>query len=172
MNNVFSNILRFAIVLILQVFVCNYIHFFGFITPALYLLALLLLPLELPKAIQYVIGFAAGFFVDLFTHTLGVNTAACVILMFVRPYWVKALNGRKTSEGVDHPIPGVKDFKWLLFYVLILILLHQTTAVLLEVSSFHNFGHTLLEIIGNTILSTFLILCVEYIFFPIKGKSN
>lgn len=171
MNNTVSQILRFIIVLLLQVFICNYINLFGFATPALYLLALFLLPLELPLSVQYLIGFASGLFVDMFTHTLGVNALACVLFMFVRPYFVKALNGRKTSETTDRPIPGIKDFKWLITYVTVLTLLHQALVIGIEVASFKNFGHTLLTIVANTILTAFVILCTEYIFFPVKGKS-
>ncbi|MBR4918681.1 MAG: rod shape-determining protein MreD [Bacteroidales bacterium] len=172
MNNVASNILRIIIVLLLQVFICNLIHLFGFITPAIYILGLLLLPLELPKSVQYLIGFCCGLFVDMFTHTLGFNTAACTIIMFIRPYIVKALNGRKTSDSVERPIPGVKDFKWLISYVGVLTLVHQSLIVMLETMKFHNFLYTFIAIIGNTVLTTFLILCTEYIFYPVQGKNK
>lgn len=171
MNNIISNILRFVVVIFLQIFVCNYINLFGFVTPALYLLALLLLPLELPKSVQYVIGFFTGLIIDMFTHTLGVNAAAGVIVMFVRPYVVRLLNGRGAVEGVDRPEPGIKDFKWIFTYVLLLSFLHQFMSVMLETSSFRNFGHTLLSILCNTAFTAFVILCVEYIFFPTKRNA-
>lgn len=171
MNNIISNILRFVVVIFLQIFVCNYINLFGFVTPALYLLALLLLPLELPKSVQYVIGFFTGLIIDMFTHTLGVNAAAGVIVMFVRPYVVRLLNGRSAVEGVDRPEPGIKDFKWIFTYVLLLSFLHQFMSVMLETSSFRNFGHTLLSILCNTAFTAFVILCVEYIFFPTKRNA-
>lgn len=171
MNNIISNILRFVVVILLQIFICNYINLFGFVTPALYLLALLLLPLELPKSAQYIIGFFTGLIIDMFTHTLGVNTAACVVVMFVRPYIVRLLNGRSTVEGVDHPEPGIKDFKWIFAYVLLLSFLHQFMVVMLETSSFRNFGHTQLAILCNTVFTAFVILCVEYIFFPTKRNA-
>lgn len=171
MNSATSNILRFIVVLLLQVFVCNYIHLFGFITPALYLLALLLLPIELPKSVQYLIGFCCGLFVDLFTHTLGVNAAAGTLMMFARPFLVKALNGRKTGDGVERLVPGAKDFPWLLAYVGALTLLHQSVVVMCEAMSFRNFGHSLVAIAGNTLLTSFVILCAEYIFHPVQGKS-
>lgn len=172
MNNVASNILRIILVLLLQVFICNYIHLFGFITPAFYIIGLLLLPLELPKSVQYLIGFFCGLFVDMFTHTLGFNTAACTIIMFIRPFIVKALNGRKTSDSVERPIPGVKDFKWLVSYVGILTFVHQLLIVMLETMKLHNFLHTLVAIVGNTVLTAFLILCAEYIFHPVQGKNK
>lgn len=172
MNNILSNILRFVIVLLLQIFICNYIHLFGFLTPALYLLALLLLPLELPKSVQYLIGFAMGFVIDMFAHTMGVNALASTVVMFVRPYWVRFINGRNTTEGVDRPVPGVKDFKWMFFYVLMLSFIHQLLVVMIETFAFRNFGHTLLVILGSTIFTSFVLLCVLYIFYPVRSNRN
>ena len=144
------------------------IHLFGFATPALYLLALLLLPLELPKSVQYLIGFATGFVVDLFAYTLGVNMAASLIVMFVRPYLVKLLNGRNTTEGVDRPIPGVKDTKWMFTYVIVLSFLHQFFVVMLEACSFRHFGYSLMAIVADSVFTAFVLLCVLYIFYPAR----
>ena len=168
MNNILVNILRFIVLILLQLLICSNIHLFGFVTPALYLLALLLLPLELPKSVQYLIGFVTGFIIDLFAHTLGVNAAACLIVMFLRPYLVRLLNGRNTTEGVDRPVPGVKDAKWMFAYVLILSFVHQFFYVMLEVCSFRHFGHTILTVLADTLFTGFVLLCVLYIFFPIR----
>ncbi len=172
MNNVTANILRFLIMILLQVFLCDYIHLFGFITPAFYLLALFLLPLDMPKSAQYLVGFATGYIVDMFGHTLGVNAAACTVIMFIRPYLTRFLNGRKVSDTVDKPIPGVKNFKWLALYAAVLTLVHQTMVIMVETATFSHFGHTLLCILGNSLLTAFFILCTEYIFYPVKGKNN
>lgn len=170
MNNILSNMLRFLVLIALQVFVCSQINLFGFATPAVYLLALLLLPLELPLSAQYFIGFVTGLVIDMFAHTLGVNAFACVMVMFARPYLVRNLNAGKASEGIDRPVPGVKDFKWLFIYTSILSLLHQICVVMLETLSFANFGHTLLAILCNTIFTIFLLLCLLYIFFSAERK--
>ncbi len=170
MNNVFSNILRFLVVILLQIFVCSHINLFGFARPALYLFALLLLPFELPLSVQYLIGFLTGFVIDMFAHTLGVNSFACVLLMFVRPYLAKALNGGKSSEGIERPIPGVKDFKWLFAYALTLSALHQFLVIMLETSKFANFGHTMLVVLCNTVFTVFVLLCILYIFYPAQRK--
>lgn len=170
MNNVLSNILRFLLMIVLQVFVCNHINLFGFATPALYLLALLMLPFELPLSAQYFIGFLTGFVVDMFTHTLGVNALACLVVMFVRPYLVKRLDSGKSTEGINRPVPGIKDTKWIFFYVILLSLIHQMLVIMLETSSFANFGHTLLVIFCNTVFTAFLLLCCLYIFYPAKSK--
>ena len=166
MNNVIANILRFFALLLVQVAICQHISLFGYMTPALFLLALYLLPLEMPLSLQYVIGFATGFVTDAFAHTLGVSSFACTLLMFLRPYIVRMLNGANNVkfENIDRPVPGVKDFRWVFLYTLTLTSIYEVVAVLLETMTFKNFGHTLLVIVGNTLFSVFVILCIEYIF--------
>jgi hypothetical protein len=104
----------------------------------------------------------------MFTVTYGVHASACTLMMFVRPYLVTALNGRKTDSLVDKPEPGVKDFRWLLAYTLILVFIHQFATVMLEAFTFRLFWKSLLVILGNTIFSSVVILCCEYIFTPVK----
>jgi len=174
MNNVIANILRFLVLLVAQVAICQHVSLFGYMTPALFLLALFLLPLELPLSLQYLIGFATGFVVDAFAHTLGVASFSCTLMMFLRPYIVRLLNGNNNNkfENIDRPVPGVKDFRWVFLYTLILTSIYQVVSVLLETMSFRNFGHTLLVILGNIVLSVFVILCIEYIFHPrVKNES-
>lgn len=166
MNNIISNILRFLLLLVAQVAICQHVCLFGYTTPALFLLALFLLPLELPLSLQYLIGFATGFVVDAFAHTLGVSSFACTLVMFLRPYIVRMLNGSNNVkfENIDRPEPGVKDFRWILLYTLILTSIYEISAVLLETMTFKNFGHSLLVIFGNTVFTVLVILCIEYIF--------
>lgn len=170
MNNpVFSNIFRFVLFLLLQIFICNHIHLFGFINPNIYLLALLLLPFDIPRPVQYLIAFATGFIVDIFQMTFGIHASAALLIMFLRPYWVAALNiGKKKVEKMEVPIPGQKDLKWLVTYTSVLVLLHQILVTMLEVFSFYRFGYTMLGILVNTVFTTLLILCVQYIFMQEK----
>lgn len=166
MNSIIANILRFLILLTAQVAICQQICLFGYMKPALFLLALFLLPMELPLSLQYLIGFLSGFVVDAFAHTFGVSSFACTLLMFLRPYVAHMLNGTNNAkfENIDRPVPGPKDFRWVALYTLILSAIYQITAVMLETMSFRNFGHTLLVILGNTLFTVFVILCIEYIF--------
>ena len=170
MNKAIANIIRFIILIAAQVFICNNIDFFGFINPYIYILALLLLPLEIPKSAQYLIAFATGFIIDMFSLTFGMHASASLLVIFVRPYIVNLLNGRHTTENIDKPVPGFKDFNWLLAYTLILVFIHHFTFTLLEVFNFHEFLRTLLVSLANTIFTTTIILCIEYIFIPIKKR--
>ena len=167
MNNILANILRFLILLTVQVAVCQHVCLFGYMKPALFLLALFLLPMELPLSLQYLIGFLSGFVVDAFAHTFGYSTFACTVMMFLRPYVAHFLNGTNNAkfENIDRPVPGVKDFRWIFLYTLILTAIYEILAVMLETMTFKNFGHTLLVILGNILFTVFVILCIEYIFY-------
>lgn len=168
MNNALANVLRFFITLLIQVFVCMNIHLFGCVNAYIYLLALLMLPVELPRWVQYIIAFATGFIVDAFSMTYGIHASACLLMMFVRPYLITGLNGRKTSDTVERLTPAARDFRWILVYTVISVFIHQVAVVMLETWTFAHFWKTFLVIAGNTILTTTIILGCEYIFIPKK----
>ena len=101
MNNEFlKHILRFFLLLVLQILVFNHVYIFGFINPDVYLLALLLLPLTLPKSAQYGIAFATGLIVDIFDLTFGVHALAAMFMIALRPLIIKLLsiNKKKMDE--------------------------------------------------------------------------
>lgn len=173
MNNaIVKQIISFFFLMALQILVCNHIYAFGFINPNVYLLILLLLPITLPKSAQYAIGFTTGLIVDIFDLTLGIHAVASLILIAIRPWVIKLFSVNKIKTEETTPTPKTKDFSWLLYYTLFMVFIHQTLTNLLEIWSFNRFGMTLLSIGINTLFTTILILCVEYIFIPNKSNLN
>lgn len=165
------NILRFVVCLFLQVSICNYIHLFGLFTPNIYLFALLLLPLTIAEPIQYLIAFASGVVVDVFSMTFGVHAAAALLLIFLRPTILKKMAvGKVPKEGLEVPVPGQKSFQWLALYTFIVVLIHQFAVTMFEVFSFSRFYWTLLVVLGNTLLTTLLVLALQYLFTPSVKK--
>lgn len=163
--------MRFVLLLAIQVLVCNHVHLFGYINPHIYLLAILLMPFEIPLTAQYLIGFFSGLVVDMFAMSLGVHASATLLVVFLRPHLVSMLNGKKKIDGIERAIPGVKDFKWLFIYTFTLSVVHHFAAVLLEAFSFRHFLFTILSALLSAIFTTLVILCIEYMFFPLKRKS-
>ena len=70
---------------LLQVLVLNEVLFFSYINPYLYLALILSLPLKTPKWFLLVYAFFLGFFIDLFSGSLGFHSTATVLLAFVKP---------------------------------------------------------------------------------------
>ena len=170
MNKVTTIFSRFIILLLFQVFVFNYIQWFGFLNPFVYILFLFLLPLEISKTAQYIIAFITGFIVDSFLKTYGIQAFACVLMMFFRPYFILILNGFKPLETGIRPLPGVKAFNWILIYTLLLVFVHQITVTILEVFQWVQWWRILWISVVNTFFTTFIILCIEYIFYTNKNK--
>jgi len=170
MNKFYNNLSRFIILILLQVFVFNYVQWFGFLNPFIYLLFLILLPLEVSKSAQYIIAFITGFIVDAFLKTYGIQAFSCVLMVFLRPYIILILNGFKPLETGIKPVPGVKDFNWILVYTLLLVFAHQLSVTLLETFQFINWWRIIWTSVLNTLFTTFIILCVEYIFYAGKGR--
>jgi len=165
MNKFTKNFFRFVVFILLQVFVFNYIQWFGFMNPFVYLLFLILLPLEIPKSAQYIIAFFTGFIVDAFLKTYGIQAFACVLMMFLRPYIILILNGFKPLEDDIKPVPGVKDFTWILVYTLLLVFVHQISVTALEVFQWIHWWRIIWTSVLNTLFTTFIVLCIEYIFY-------
>lgn len=168
MNNVISIFFRFIIFLGLQILLFNNIRFIGFINPQIYLITLLLLPLEMKKWMQYIIAFATGFVIDMFTNVYGIHSLASLLIIFVRPYFVFFINGFKPNDGVFKPLPGIKDFNWILIYTTGMCFLHQVLVSFLETFNMSQFFYTLWVAIVNTFFTVILILCVEYLFYNEK----
>jgi len=157
----------------LQIFICNYVNFLGFLNPYIYILALLLLPLSIPKWIQYLIAFITGLLIDIFAITYGVHASASLLVIFLRPYFIAALTVGKSKETqMQVPLPVQKDFKWLFTYTFILVFIHHFTITMLEFFSFKRFFVTIGIILLNTFFTSFIILSVQYIFTPTKKKES
>ena len=170
-RTIFENAARVLVLLFLQVFVFNYVHFLGFLNPNLYLLGLLLLPLSIPMSAQYLVAFLTGLVVDVFSMTYGVHASASMWLIFMRPIILRMMTFGKREEMQVVPVPGQKVFRWLFIYTFALVGIHQVLVTMLEVFTFRRFYLTLLIILGNALMTTFLILALEYIFIPISKKK-
>ena len=85
-NTLIRNILRFVILLIVQVMVFDNLRLGSYIHPCVYVLFVLLLPFDTPKWRLLIDAFLIGIAVDIFNGTPGLNAAATVLMAFVRPF--------------------------------------------------------------------------------------
>ena len=148
---------RYVIVMLLQVLLFDQLQLWGVCHPYIYILCLLMLPITLPRWADMLIGFAFGLLMDVLGNSVGVHTAACTLLMFIRQPLVNALvqdAERLTGEISWTSISPDAFIK----YVAILVGIHQTAVSLLSAWGFHHFGMTLLQIIISSALCFGLIM--------------
>src|SRR5674536_70033 len=104
-----NSILRFGLIFILlvlfQVLLLNNIQFSGYVNPYVYIMFILLLPVEFPSWLLLLLSFATGLIIDFFSGSPGMHTSATVLAGFVRPYVLRIVAPRDcllyTSDAAD-----------------------------------------------------------------------
>jgi len=130
-----------------------------------YVAFLLLLPLEIAPLWLLVIGFFTGFSIDLFYDSIGVNAAACVLLAFARPWWLSVVTPRGGYEEVQTPKLKTMGFFWFLSYALPLIFVHHLALLFIEEGGLRMFLFTFSKLIFSTILTFFVVVLSQYLFY-------
>ena len=159
------NIIRFIVVVIFQILVMDNVMINGYMVPYVYLLFILLMPFETPRWIVLLAGFMLGLGIDLFEHTLGMHTAATVLIAFVRPYILNLLAPRDGYEPDTFPRVHYYGFQWFMKYTLLIVFLHHMVLFYLEVFQLQNFLSTLLRVILSSALSASTIVLSQYFVF-------
>lgn len=160
-----GNALRFFFLLLLQVLVLNNIKWSGYLNPYLYVWFILMLPFETPRWMLLVLSFLMGFFIDSFTNTLGMHSAACVLIGFIRPYLLNFIAPRGGYDKNTRPI--LKDFGlvWVIKYSAIIILIHHFTLFYIEVFKFSMFFHTFLRVLLSSLFTLTLVVISQYLIY-------
>ncbi len=157
--NLIKIIIRFIILILLQVLIVQNIRLGSYIILFPYILFILLLPFETPKFLVLIIAFITGLTIDMFYDTAGMHAAACSLIGYLRYYILKLLSPR---EGYDQGmIPNVDSMGpiWFITYSALIIFVHNLFFFYLEIFRFNEFFKTLLRVI----LSSFGTFCFVYI---------
>ena len=167
-NTLIRNILRFVILLIVQVMVFDNLGFGTYIHPYIYVLFVLLLPFDTPKWRLLIDGFLIGMAVDIFNGTPGLNAAATVFLAFSRSFIIGITSRKSDIEGKNAPTVTEMGLQWFAVYALLLLLLHNLVLFWLEAFSIRLLGLVLAETVLSSLVSLLLIIIILYIFKPLK----
>jgi rod shape-determining protein MreD len=166
-NRILRQGLIFILLILLQVLLFNNIQFSGYVNPYIYIMFILLLPVEIPTWLLLILSFFTGFTIDIVSGTPGMHTSATVLAGFVRPYVLRITSPRDGYEpGVD-PSMMIYGFRWFLIYASIIVFVHHLALFYLEVFRLTDFFRTLLRVILSSVFSVSFIALIEYIR---KGK--
>src|ERR1700712_5442071 len=138
MSTLIKNIVRFILLILVQVFVLDRIHLHYLVTPYIYFLFILWMPFELSRTAQMLIAFLLGFTLDSFHHNPGFHAAACVLIAYVRPFLINILIPHEGSE-TNYQEPSLKSmggFGPYMVYAGLLTLLHNSWLFFLEALQF------------------------------------
>jgi len=161
------NILRFIILLTVQIVIFNNMTLLGFILPLPYMLFLILYPVNSNRAGLLVSSFLLGLMMDLFSNSGGIHATACVVLAYYRPYIFKF------AFGVSYEYQTIKLNESLtperFTFILLAVVLHHFTLFILEAFQVS----FILDILLRTLLSTvFTIISCIIIIYLIKPNKR
>ena len=164
------NIVRFFLLIFLQVTLLKNIGFYNIATPFPYILFILLLPIGIPNLTLYILAFLTGLTIDAFYDSMGVHASACVVLAFFRILFINITVDKDHKESFITPSWGNMKFKWFITYILLATLIQHIALFFIEVFSTQNILNTLLSIILSTIFTTIIILIIGLLTYSNKNK--
>ena len=152
------NILRFILLLAVQIVIFNNMTFLGFIMPLPYMLFIILYPVNSNKSGLLFSSFLLGIIMDLFCNSGGIHATACVILAYYRPYLFKF------AFGVSYEYQTIKLNE---------ALTPERFSFILLAVVIHHFTMFILDILIRTLLSTvFTIISCIIIIYLIKPNKR
>jgi rod shape-determining protein MreD len=161
-NSVFRFGLIFILLILLQVLLFNNIQFSGYVNPYIYLMFIMLLPVEIPAWLLLLLSFITGGIIDFFSGTPGMHSSATVLAGFIRPYILRLISPRDGYEPNSDPSMFIYGFRWFLIYTLVIVFVHHTALFYLEVFRFTDFFRTLGRVVLSSVFSITFILLFEY----------
>jgi rod shape-determining protein MreD len=161
-NSIIRYTIIFIILILFQVLLFNNIQFSGYINPFIYVMIIILLPVEISPWLLLTISFFTGLTIDFFSGTPGMHASATVLSGFIRPYILRLISPRDGYEPGASPSMVIYGFRWFLFYTIIIIFIHHFALFFLEVFRFADFYRTLLRVLLSSFFSVAFILLAEY----------
>jgi len=163
MNNyIFKNITLFISLVLIQVLILNNITLFGYLTPYIYILFVILYPLRKNKGNFLFLSFLLGLSIDFFSNSGGINAAATLFIAYIRlPLLTKILN----KYDLDYQSFTIQSTSYLKSFTFIFILtaVHHFILFSLEYFSFNSFGYIITKILFNSILSSISIFIIVFL---------
>ncbi|OOQ58148.1 rod shape-determining protein MreD [Mucilaginibacter pedocola] len=166
-----TNIVRFIMLVFLQVFLLKNIALYDMATPYLYILFILLLPFETPNIVLFLLSFGIGLTIDMFYDTPGLHAAACTLLALVRVLFISITVQKDGFDNEPEPTLSIMGFRWFFTYALILTLFHHFFLFNLEVFRLTEIEYTLTRFLSSSIFTVFLMLVSGLLFFRRKERK-
>ena len=157
-------LVRFLVLLSVQVIVLNNLQFSGFVNPFVYILFVMMLPVRISNSLLLVIAFFTGLVVDMFSNTMGMHAAACVLMAYARPALLRIMAPRDGYDSESYPSVRIQGFTWFLIYAGALTLLHHLVLFYIEVFRFSEFFTTFLRVILSSVATLLTIMITQYLF--------
>jgi rod shape-determining protein MreD len=181
MNIFVKNLIRFVLIIAFQVLLLNdnllrsstALNSLVLFKPFLYILFLLMLPININKILLLVIALLTGLTVDLFSNTYGLHACAALLVAFVRPFLIRAFANISPKDYSKSITPSLSTIGFGRFVS------YAGTSCLAFALYFYFLGeliikpgtHYITNVVLSTLLTLVLLICSQ-IFFITTGRRR
>ncbi|MFT2007202.1 hypothetical protein ACMA1I_00880 [Pontibacter sp. 13R65] len=166
------HIVQFVLFVAMQVLLMDSLVLYATAFCFIYVAFLLFLPIYTNRTWILLLGFIAGFSVDIFYDTMGIHAGASVLLAFLRAPVLNLLTPRDGYDTNDTVNIHLMGWRWFLAYAFILILVHHTFVFFLEVFTLQEAWFTVIKILTSSLYTTVGMLIIQLLFFSVKRANR
>ncbi len=184
MSQVIQNIIRFGIILFIQIFLLNSVEVarntslynVALFKPFFYFLFILMLPVNMPRGLVIIISFLTGLTLDFYTNKFGLHASASLLLGFIRPFLLNIFFNQPGKESKTLVTPSLvkMGFKNFFLYSLICLTVTITYFYIIEFWSFKLSAllTMFLNIISCIFTTIVLVILSQVLFLDVNKKSK
>lgn len=169
--NILRHVLRFILLLLLQVFIVGKLNIDTLVQPNILLLFFLTLPVNLKPLPGLLIAFFGGMVLDVFNNSAGFNSTAFLIMMFSRIYYIRAFAHIDVIESGIAPGLSTLGFRWFVFYASLMVSIFHLVYSFIETFSFRYIPQNILSTILSGAVSLGLILLFQLLFYRTRKSE-
>lgn len=160
---IIPHIIRFLVIMLLQIMLFNYLNIFGYVNPAILIFFIILIPFETSAWLFLILAFLTGLTQDSFLNTGGIHTAAATLIAFVRPFLLRLIASKREFESGVTPSASDLGWKWFLNYSAIMILIYSIMTEFLLVFRLNHFFDTLIRVFWQALFTLLFVLIFEFV---------
>lgn len=150
------NIFYFVVLLLVQVLILDQISLSIYANAFVYVLFIMMLPIETNKYFVLFLGLFMGLCVDVFGSTFGLHASAGLLVAFFRPFVLRIYSPHDGYESNKQLSIRNYGLMWFVKYAISLIIVHHVWLYFFECLSVANILQTLAKI-GISSLATLFV---------------
>ncbi len=162
-----NNIVRFFVLLFVQVLILANIQVSTFINFFIYPMFLLLLPIRTPRSAQIVLAFLLGILVDVFYNTPGLHAAVSTFTAYMRDVILRIIEPRGGYTSDKTPNRRLFGDQWFWQYAAFLLFIHILLYCILEEFAIPNSFVFFQRFFLTYIFSLVIVILPQYL-LPVK----
>lgn len=163
-KTVWRNIGRFALLMLTQLLVLNYVYLGGYIMPMLYVLFILMLPTDTGRVPLLLIAFGTGLIVDVMAGMLGFHALACTVVAMLRIWFADRILTRGEPITINTPSIYSVTPQYFIAYLMLMLAAFYLVFYTAELWGFRGFGGVLLATLLSTVATTLLAVLYQIAF--------